>query len=162
MPASPAALTVSSVTCPLPARRYAMLFQSWAQLQSYLLIVLGCTLAIHGLALASGARVMPLLALLAAVAAGGLISVLMVLPARFTVSPASEAAVRRVVTEIECARYIEVGARGNAIVYRQNLPRLLRWNEGNIHAARDGDTLVLTGPVIALRNIRKRLVKFPK
>ena len=153
----PETMIVSALAYPLPAKRYWMLFQSWTQLQSYLLIVLACTLAIHGLALVSGARVMPIGALLAGLAAGGLISVLMVMPARFTVSPASEAAVRRVVTEVECARYIEVGARGNAIVYRQNLPRLLRWDEGNISVAREGDVLVLSGPVAKLRQIRARL-----
>jgi hypothetical protein len=150
-------LTVSTLSYPLPARRYWLLFQSWTQLQSYLVIVLASTLAIHGLALVSGARVMPIGALLAGLAVGGLISVLMVMKARFTVAPASEAAVRRVVTEVECARYVEVGAQGNAIVYRQNLPRLLRWDEGNIQVARDGDTLVLTGPVAKLRSIRARL-----
>ena len=153
----PEAIIVSALDYPLPPKRYWLLFQSWTQLQSYLLIVLACTLAIHGLAVVSGARVMPIGALLAGLAAGGLISVLMVMRARFTVSPASEAAVRRVVTEVECARYIEVGAQGNAIVYRQNLPRLLRWDEGNISVAREGDVLVLTGPVANLRRIRARL-----
>lgn len=153
----PTKLAISALSYPLPRQRYWLLFQSWTQLQSYLLIVAACTLAIHGLAIASGARVMPIGALLAGLAVGGLISVLMVMQARFTVAPASEATVRRVVTEVECARYIEVGARGNAIVYRQNLPRLLRGDEGNIHVARDGDTLVLTGPVANLRRIRARL-----
>jgi hypothetical protein len=151
-------LIVSAIAYPLPARRYWMLFQSWTQLQSYLLVVLACTLLIHGLAVVSGARVMPLGALLAGLAAGGLISVLMVMKARFTVAPASEAAVRRVVTEVECAGYIEVGAQDNAIVYRQNLPRVLRWDEGNVHVSRDGDTLVLSGPVAKLRRIRARLM----
>jgi hypothetical protein len=151
-------LSVSAIAYPLAARRYWMLFQSWSQLQSYLLIVLACTLLIHGLAVVSGARVMPLGALLAGLAAGGLISVLMVLKARFTAGPASEAAVRRVITEVECAGYIEVGAQGNAVVYRQNLPRLLRWDEGNIHVSRGGDMLVLTGPVAKLRRIRARLM----
>ena len=153
----PEAIIVSALDYPLPPKRYWLLFQSWTQLQSYLLIVLACTLAIHGLAVVSGARVMPIGALLAGLAAGGLFSVLMVMRAGFTVSPASEAAVRRVVTEVECARYIEVGAQGNAIVYRQNLPRLLRWDEGNISVAREGDVLVLTGPVANLRRIRARL-----
>ncbi len=153
------ALSVSPLSYPLPSRRYWMLFQSWAQLRSYLLIVLACALVIHGLAVMSGPRVMPLGALLAGLAAAGLVSVLMVMQARFTVSPASEAAVRRVITEVECARYIEVGARDNAIVYRQNLPRVLRWDEGNIHVARDGDMLVLTGPVSNLRRIRARLAR---
>ena len=149
---------VSAIAYPLPRWRYFLLFQSWSQLQSYLLMVLACTLAIHGLALASRARVMPLGALLAGLALGGLIAVLMVLQGRFTVSPASEAAVRRVVTEVECARYIESGAAGNAIIYRQNLPRLLRWNEGNISVAREGDQLIISGPVANLKRIRAHLV----
>ena len=152
-----APLCVSPISYPLPARRYWMLFQSRAQLQSWLLMVLACTLLIHGLAVASGARVMPPALLLAGFAAAGSISVLMAMKARFTVAPASEAAVRRVITEVECARYLEVGAKDDAIVYRQNLPRLLRWDESNINIARDGDTLVLTGPVAALRRIRARL-----
>lgn len=149
--------SVSVIDYPLPKWRYFVLFQSWSQLQSYLLIVVVCALTIHGLAVASHGRVMSPGALLAGLFVGGLISVALVLKARLTVSPASEAAVRRVVTEIECARYVEVGALGNAIVYRQNLPRVLRWDEGNITVAREGDRLVLTGPVAALRRVRKHL-----
>ncbi len=156
-PSKNSSFSVSALAYPLPPRRYWMLFQSWAQLRSYVLMVLACTLAIHGLAVVSRARVMPIGALLAGLALGGLVSVAMVLKAQFTVSPASEAAVRRVVTEVECARYIENGVQGNAIVYRQNLPRLLRWDEGNIHVARDGELLIVTGPVAALRRIRARL-----
>lgn len=150
--------SVSAIDYPLPRWRYYALFQSWTQLQSYLLIVLACTLAIHGLALVSHTRVMPIGVLLAGLLVGGLISVAMVMKARFTVSPASEAAVRRVVTEVECARYVEQGAQGNAIIYRQNLPRLLRWDEGNISVARDGDRLVVTGPVANLKRIRAHLI----
>lgn len=149
--------SVSALAYPLPKWRYYLLFQSWLQLQSYLLMVLACALVIHGLALASRARVMPFGALLAGLAVAGLISVLMVLKAQFTVSPASEAAVRRVVTEIECARYVESGVAGNAIIYRQNLPRLLRWNEGNICVAREGDQLAVSGPAASLKRIRAHL-----
>ncbi|MEJ7807315.1 MAG: hypothetical protein WKG03_15505, partial [Telluria sp.] len=92
----PESITVSPLTYPLPAARYWLLFQSWAQLRSYLMIVAASTLGMHGLAVASGARVLPIGALLAGMALCGLFSVLMVMKARFTVSPASEAAVRRV------------------------------------------------------------------
>ena len=151
------AFSVSAIDYPLPRWRYVALFQSWSQLQSYVLIVVACAMLIHALAVGSRARVLPPAALLAGLLVGGLISVVMVLKARFTVTPASEAAVRRLVTEIECARYVEVGAQGNAIVYRQNLPRVLRWDEGNITVARIGDQLVLTGPVAALKRVRARL-----
>jgi hypothetical protein len=154
---SKSTFSVSAIVYPLPKWRYFLLFQSRAQLQSYLLMVLACTLVIHGLALVSGARVMPFGLLLAGLGLCGLISVAMVLKAQFTVAPASEAAVRRVVTEVECARYVENGALGNAIVYRQNLPRLLRWNEGCINVAREGDQLTISGPVASIRSIRARL-----
>jgi hypothetical protein len=150
--------SVSAIAYPLPKWRYYLLFQSWPQLQSYVLIVLSCGLLIHGLALVSGARVMPPGLLLAGLALGGLISVLMVLKAQFTVSPASEDAVRRVLTEVECARYVENGVRGNAINYRQNLPRWLRWDEGSIDVARDGDRLIVSGPLANIRGIRARLI----
>lgn len=149
---------VSEMSYPLPGWRYQLLFQSWGQLQSYMAIVLACTLVIQALALASSARVMPLPYLLGGMFLGGLISVVMVMKARFTVAPASEAAVRRVVTEVEVAGYLENGVQGNAVKYRQNLPRVLRWDEGNISVARDGDTLVISGPMLKLKTIRKRLL----
>lgn len=157
-PSKNSSLAVSAISYPLPAWRYQILFQSWGQLQSYALIVLACTLIIHGLALASRAHVMPLPYLLGGLALGGLISVVMVMKAQLRVSPASEAAVRRVVTEVEVAGYVENGVVDNAVTYRQNLPRLLRWDEGSISVARDGDTLVLTGPMFKLSTIRKRLL----
>lgn len=152
-------LTVSPIVYPLPTWRYVVLFQSWSQLQSFLLIVLACTLAIHALALASSGRVMPIGSLLTGLTLGGLISVLMVMRAQFTVTPASEDAVRRVVTEVECGRYVENGVVGNAVMYRQNLPRLLRWNEGSIAVARNGNQLVITGPVANLKRVRTHLIK---
>ena len=151
-------LRVSDISYPLPAWRYQVLFQSWGQLQSWLVIVLACTLVIHALAMASRTQVMPIGYLLAGLALAGLVSVVMVMKARFTVSPASEAAVRRVVTEVEVAGYLENGVVDNAVTYRQNLPRLLRWDEGSISVARDGETLVITGPVVKLKIIRKRLL----
>lgn len=154
-------LSVSELSYPLPTWRYQVLFQSWGQLQSYLLIVMVCTIVIHSLALISNARAMPVQYLLAGLALGGLISVVIVMKARFTVSPASEAAVRRVVTEVEVAGYIENGVVDNAVMYRQNLPRFLRWDEGSISIAREGETLILTGPQLKLLTIRKRLLAHP-
>ena len=151
-------LTVSAIAYPLPTWRYVVLFQSWSQLQSFLLMVLACTLVIHGLAVVAKGRVMPIGALLAGLALLGLISVIMVMRARITVTPASEDAVRRVVTEVECARYVENGVVGNAVMYRQNLPRLLRWREGSISVARDGDQLIITGPVANLKRVRSHLI----
>ncbi|UUZ47251.1 hypothetical protein LP420_27900 [Massilia sp. B-10] len=96
--------------------------------------------------------------LLAALAVGGLISVAMVLPVRVSVTPSSEQAVGRVIDELGFMRYVEVGARGNAVVYRQNLPRVLRWDEGNIRLLRDGDHLVIEGPVVNVRRVRLGLL----
>jgi len=150
--------SVSPLSYPLPTWRYWALFQSAAQLQSFVLIVAACTLVIHTLALTSGARVMPPWYLAALLAVGALVPVAMVMRARFTVAPASEAAVRRLVTEVEVARLVEDGVVGNAVMYRQNLPRILRWREGSISVAREGDGLIVTGPVLKLRSIRRQLL----
>ncbi len=154
-----APFSVSAITYPLPTWRYLVLFQSWAQLRSFVLMVLVCTLAIHGMALATKARVMPVGLLMAGLALGGLISVLLAMRAQFTVTPATEDVVRRVVTEVECARYVENGVVGNAVMYRQNLPRLLRWQEGNMSIAREGDTLIIAGPVAKLKRVRSHLAR---
>lgn len=101
---------------------------------------------------------MPPWYLAALLAVGALVPVAMVMRARFTVAPASEAAVRRLVTEVEVARLVEDGVVGNAVMYRQNLPRILRWREGSISVAREGDGLIVTGPVLKLRSIRRQLL----
>jgi hypothetical protein len=150
--------TVSPATYPRPAWRYWLLFQSWRQFSSWLAILLVSAMAIQSLALLAGVALLSTAVLLAALALGGLISVIMVLPARVTLAPSSEVAVGRVIDELTFMRYVEVGARGNAVVYRQNLPRVLRWDEGNIHLARDGDTLVISGPMANLRRIRLGLL----
>ncbi|UUZ52881.1 hypothetical protein LP419_27490 [Massilia sp. H-1] len=82
----------------------------------------------QSLALLAGVPLLSTAVLLAALAVGGLISVAMVLPVRVSVTPSSEQAVGRVIDELGFMRYVEVGARGNAVVYRQNLPRVLRWD----------------------------------
>ena len=153
-----APFAVSILTYPLPAWRYWALFQSAAQLQSFMLMVAVCTLVIHMLAVTSGARVMPPWYLAALLAVGALAPVVMAMRARFTVTPASEAAVRRLVTEVEVARLVEDGVVGNAVRYRQNLPRILRWDEASISIARKGDALIVTGPVHKLRAIRRQLI----
>jgi len=150
--------TVSPLVYPLPKWRYWLMFQSWGQLRSYALIILVSALAMQSLALLAGVRLLPTAVLLGAMAVGGLISVLMVLPARFTVSPSSERAVARVIEELKFMRYIENGVQDNAVVYRQSLPRVLRWNEGTIRLARDGDDLIVSGPVTNVSRVRKGLM----
>lgn len=150
--------STSPLSYPLPKWRYWIMFQSWGQVRSYLLIILVSALALHSLALLAGVRLLPIAVLLGAMAVGGLISVLMVMPARFTVAPSSEHAVARVIDELKFMRYIENGVQDNAVVYRQNLPRVLRWNEGNIRLARDGADLVVSGPVTNVSRVRKGLL----
>lgn len=146
--------TVSSVLYPRPAWRYCLLFQSWKQFSSWLALLLVSALAMQSLALLAGAPLLSTAVLLAALAVGGLISVAMVLPVRVSVTPSSEQAVGRVIDELGFMRYVEVGARDNAVVYRQNLPRVLRWDEGNIRLLRDGDHLVIEGPAVNVRRVR--------
>lgn len=149
---------VSPALYPRPAWRYWLLFQSWKQFGSWLAILLVSALAMQSLALMAGVALLSTALLLAALAVGGLIPVVMVLPVRVTVSPSSEQAVGRTIDELKFMRYVEVGARGNAVVYRQNLPRVLRWDEGNIRLLRDGDNLVIEGPMANVRRVRLGLL----
>jgi len=155
---TPAPFDVSVTAYPLPAWRYWLLFQSPRQLASWIVLLLLSALALQSLALLAGVALLSTVVLLAALALGGLVSVVMVLPARVTVSPSSEVAVGRVIDELGFLRYTEVGARDNAVLYRQNLPRFLRWEEGNIRLARDGADLVISGPMVNLSRLRRGLL----
>ncbi|WP_166895097.1 hypothetical protein [Massilia sp. CCM 8734] len=48
---------------------------------------------------------------------------------------------------------------GTSIVYRQKLPRILRWNEGAVMIAQLHGTILVSGPRFIVGWLRKDLVK---
>lgn len=151
-----AAPSVSDVTFPHPAWRYLLLFQSWQQLRSWGLRVLVALVLVNYLLTFANAGLRH--AVLAGAVLGSLPSVVMALPTRFVVSACPDRVVRTLASELEALGYVSQGSRAGVALYRQNLPRLLRWDERNVRIERAGDRLIVTGPFMILKKARRFLL----
>lgn len=153
------ALGVSSVTFLKPAWRYLLLFQSWSQLQSWGFCVLAMLVLIHLFFGLSDTHELPMLTVAMGAVLGSLSSVVMVLPATFVISACPERVVHSLTSELEVLGYVLQGSQAGTLVYRQKLPRLLRWDEGNVTIARAGDRIIVTGPLMILKKAQHFLVR---
>lgn len=100
MPSLSSHEAISALTYPQPVWRYLLLFQSWSQLGSWLIIVLASTLPLHAFLMGQeGAP--PLAGLLCGTALGSLVSVCMVLPVQFSVAPVGAASMRNLLDTLE-------------------------------------------------------------
>jgi hypothetical protein len=149
---------IPKLVFPLPAWRYALLFQSWSQFQSWALTGLLTALAITALLVLVKANVPPVGGLLAGSVLGSLISVVTVLPAEFEFKQGSASHLVTLQNYLEHYGYVRIDNGIDAIVYRQNLPKLLRWEEGQVRIERTGDRIVVKGPLMILRKLRRALV----
>lgn len=127
------------------------------------MIVLVTAVFIQGIMFLCGARLIPAEGILLGIAIGSLVSVLMVIPAQFTISPSSDESMRRLITQLKEMRYIETVQREIAqertcVVYRQNLPRLLRWDEGDVTISLQPNLILICGAQAVLKRIRFQLV----
>lgn len=148
---------VSSVTFPKPAWRYLLLFQSWSQLQSWGFFVIAAVVMVNGLLGLFDIGDLPVTAILVGAALGALGSVIAVLPTEFLVRWSSNHPFRSLTSELEGLGYVLQAAQADTVVYRQNLPRLLRWDEGNVVIERAGDRLIVKGPLVIVKKIRHAL-----
>jgi len=148
---------VSSLRFPLPAWRYALLFQSWSQFQSWALIVLGTVLAINGLLALLQSHVVPVEGVLIGSVFGSLFSVIMVLPAEFEFKPGPSSALTTVQNYLEYFGYVRGEDGANAIVYRQKLPKFLRWEEGKVFIKQTDGSITVKGPLMILRKVQRSL-----
>lgn len=158
MPAPHSPQAISAIGYPLALWRYLLLFQSWSQFSSWLCIVLACALPMHLLLVGLEGEA-PLEALLCGVALGSLGSVLMVLPVRFCVAPAGEGSMRILLDTLACLGYVQERRTGTGGVYRQKLPRLLRWDEGDIRIAQLRGEIVVSGPRCIVGRMRNAVLK---
>ena len=101
----------------------------------------------------------PLATILSAVVVGSLCSVLMVLPAQLTVSAAAPDMVPLLHARLDAMRYVEGSRFGKNIVFRQDLPRFLRWDEADLVMRTEQETVIITGPVFMLKVIRSSLLR---
>jgi hypothetical protein len=150
---------VSSMTFPKPVWRYLLLFQSWSQFQSWGCCVLAMTVLMYFLFGLSAASALPIQAAALGAVLGSLASVVMVLPTTFVVRACPERVVHSLTSELEAQGYVLLVSRADTVIFRQKLPRLLRWDEGNVTIERVGDRVVVTGPLVILKKARHFLVR---
>jgi hypothetical protein len=153
---------ISTLEFPLPAWRYALLFQSWSQFQSWAMTGLATALSIAALLVLTTTNAPPVGGLLAGSVLGSLISVVMVVPVEFGFEPGSASHLVTLQNDLERYGYVRIDNGSDAIVYRQNLPKFLRWKEGNVCIGRTGDGIVVRGPLMIVRRLRGALVAHQK
>lgn len=151
--------SVTAIFFPLEKWRYFFLFQSKAQAVSWIVTVLGCMVFITYLLSLDGDDNIPLEGVLLGAAIGATFSLMAVLPAKFMVRDDGLGMLDEIEVRLLRMNYVEEKRFNKIVVYRQNLPRLLRWEEGNIRISEEGDILVVSGGYISLWKLRRSLLK---
>lgn len=160
-PSPSASIHVSEIEYPLPWWRYVMVIQSWAQLRSVLFTICIPALIILNIDATALEGRSPAILVLFGCVAGATPALLMFLPVRFVVSPASAALLGRLHREIVRLRYIELEGESSTTVYRQDVLRIFRWDVGNLSAQRTAETIIVSGPQFAVKALRKSLMREP-
>lgn len=150
---------ISDLSFPLKKWRYLIVFQSGSQVASWVVMILSCLVMIsYFLVLDNNPKIPHDTVLLSAVF-GSSFSLFSVLHVKFTAQDNGLG----VLSEIEChllkMNYVEDERYRGGVVYRQNLPRLLRWNEGNVRISTQDSILTVSGAYITVRHLRRRLMK---
>lgn len=148
-------LKVSTLRYPVPLWRYLLLFQSWTQLQSWLMLVLTTILLIVFVINLLKPSSVPDAAMLVGATLGSLCSVVMVFPVEFDVFSSSEQTMALLERQVTYMGYVRLSCDANTTLYRQKLPRLLRWDEGNIKIYKQETKVTVRGGWVALKNIRR-------
>ena len=142
--------TTSGIRYPRPYWRYLFLFQSWAQLQSWAITILLTLLVIAEAITRWGTSPAPLGEILLGAVFGSFVSVIMVIPAEFDVFINPEHAVTFFRRHVESMGYVQLSSERSVATYRSKLPRLLRWDEGNISVHRHENKVTISGGVMML------------
>lgn len=147
--------TTSAIRYPRPLWRYLLLFQSWGQLQSWLIAMSLTMLVITEAMVQWGPSQMPLVDIVVGGVLGSLASVAMVVPAEFDVFSNPDQAAKFFKRQIERMAYVQLSSELAVTSYRSKLPRCLRWNEGNITVHQHENKVTVSGGVMMLRMLRR-------
>ncbi|MGK5079557.1 hypothetical protein [Janthinobacterium sp. HLX7-2] len=151
--------SVTDIFFPLEKWRYFVLFQSKSQALSWIVTLLACMVIISYLVSLDGDANIPLDGILFGAAIGSSFSLVAVLPAKFIVADNGLGMLSEIEVRLLKMNYVDEKRINGIYIYRQNLPRLLRWDEGNIKISDDGDTLSVSGGYFSLRKLRSSLLK---
>lgn len=149
---------ISPLRFPHPVWRYLVLFQSWTQFQAWATLILVMVLILNGLIIVTESQLLPLEGVLIGAVLGSLFSVFMVLPTEFKLSCCSTKLFVTVENELEALGYIQFDSKADLVVYRQNLPKFLRWTEGNVSIERTETDATVKGAFIIVWRIRRSLL----
>lgn len=148
---------ISKIYFPLKRWRYLVLFQSRSQAISWIVTLLFSMVLISYL---FSDPDVPLDGLIVGAVIGASFSLMAVLPAKFTIQDDGLAVLGKIEICLLKMNYIEEQRFSKKVIYRQNLPRLLRWNEGNVKIISEGNILIVIGAYIAVRKVRSSLLKY--
>lgn len=150
---------ISELSFPLKKWRYLIVFQSTSQFTSWVVMILSCLIIIGYLLVLDNNPKVPHDTVLLSAVFGSSFSLLSVLHVKFTVQDDSLG----LLSEIEChllkMNYVEEERYRGGVVYRQNLPRMLRWDEGNVRIGTEDNILTVSGAYISVRRLHSRLMK---
>ncbi|MBQ5941478.1 hypothetical protein [Massilia sp. AB1] len=146
---------VSRLGFPLPLWRNLLLFQSYRQLQSWILIVVGTVWLVCFATRFFASHMLPIGVALMGVSCGALISVAMSIPAEFHVLRRPERLTGLLASRLQYLGYMELSSTGDVIVYRQRGPRCLRWDESNVRVREYPDKIVVRGAWFIVADLRR-------
>jgi len=150
---------ISPLIYPHPRWRYFVLFQSWQQFKSWSTITILATFILSAALEIFDPNIIPIEGLAIGAIIGSLFSVLSVIPVQFTISNSHQSDRQHLNNQLTYFGYIEDSGCANDVVFRQNLPRLLRWDEGNITVTSESRTIKVTGPMCIVKAIRHDFTK---
>lgn len=138
-------------------RRF-LLFQSLSQFLSWAAIIVLVIVVGNLVVTAAGGHHLALVGPVAGGIAGSLPSVWLTRHARFCLrGPGRARALGAIEDGLRVQRYRPDGVDEGTQLYRLNLPRLLRWGEQEVRLALRHDEMVVSGPWVALRFLRRYL-----
>lgn len=159
MPHTMAEQTISTLAFSKPRWRNLILFQSWPQFQSWVALVLLSSLVLQLLFIALGADEIPVAGIVVGALLGSLGAVISVIPANFNIAPPYNRLIFTLKVNLESIGYIPAESVGNVTVYRQNLSRIWRWEEGNVQIRVDKDQILVTGAQGVVRLLHRSMRK---
>jgi hypothetical protein len=139
--------------------RYLLLFQSWAQLQKWFLLILPTIVIINEIVIYFGLKVLPLQGVLLGAVLGSLCSVAMVVPAEFVLSSCSVKLFDSVKSEIESLGYGQRESANGLTIYQQKLPKILRWEEGEVSVEEAGADVYVRGAFIIVLKVQRSVLR---
>lgn len=150
--------SISAIRFPQKIWQYLILFQSIAQLVSWVVVIGIAGVILQGIIWLHGCETTSISDMFPPIAVGSLAVVLMVVKAQFSFEK-TDYRIRILHEKLTYFGYVEMARSTGRVTYRQNLWRIFRWDEGNITVEHSGNKIIVSGPHYLLRLLRKLLLQ---